>query len=202
MPPVALPRRMSAGSQLTFHAPIRVGDAVRRVSTMSSIEEKDGRTGALIFVKVRHQVFCNGAVEPALTEFHDIVYRPAAQAGAAAPAPMVGPSAGGGREPSCLTMYCCPVFGADFQRAPHPLPPPACICGGGLSRSGGAWAAHRDADDGPVAARTPARRGGEFRVSCGAAFVRSASVFGAWRYRRRRSDWCSRKNRTPVGAGP
>lgn len=94
MPPVALPRRMSAGSQLTFHAPIRVGDAVRRVSTISSIQEKDGRTGALIFVKVRHQVFCNGAVEPALTEFHDIVYRPAAQAGAAAPAPPVGPSSG------------------------------------------------------------------------------------------------------------
>jgi 3-methylfumaryl-CoA hydratase len=33
LPPVPLPRRMWAGSQLSFHSPIRVGDAVRRVST-------------------------------------------------------------------------------------------------------------------------------------------------------------------------
>ena len=92
MPPVVLPRRMWAGSQFTFHAPVRLGDAVRRISTISSIKEKDGRTGALIFVKLRHQLFCNGAVDAALTEFHDIVYRPAAQAGDAAPPPQAAPA--------------------------------------------------------------------------------------------------------------
>ena len=34
-----------------------------------------GRTGKLVFVKVRHEVRCNGAADPALIEFHDIVYR-------------------------------------------------------------------------------------------------------------------------------
>jgi 3-methylfumaryl-CoA hydratase len=31
-----------------------------------------------VFVKVRHELRCNGAADPALTEFHDIVYREAA----------------------------------------------------------------------------------------------------------------------------
>ena len=38
---------------------------------------KDGRSGPLVFVKVRHELRCNGATDPALIEFHDIVYREA-----------------------------------------------------------------------------------------------------------------------------
>ncbi len=94
MPPVDLPRRMWAGSQLRFHAPIRVGDAVRRVSTIMGVQQKDGRSGALVFVKVRHQVFCNAAPDAALTEFHDIVYRAAARVGEAAPAQQAAPGSG------------------------------------------------------------------------------------------------------------
>lgn len=92
MPPVPLPRRMWAGSQFEFHSPIRVGDAVRRVSTIAGVSEKTGRSGPLVFVKVRHEVFCNGGTEPAITEFHDIVYREAARPGDAAPPPEPAPS--------------------------------------------------------------------------------------------------------------
>ena len=77
MPPVPLPRRMWAGSQFEFHAPVRVGDAVARKSTIADVTQKSGRSGPLVFVKVRHELFTNGADSPALTEFHDIVYRPA-----------------------------------------------------------------------------------------------------------------------------
>jgi 3-methylfumaryl-CoA hydratase len=91
MPPVSLPRRMWAGSQFEFHSPIRVGDAVRRVSTIAGVNEKSGRTGPLVFVKVRHQVFCNQDARPALTEFHDIVYREPARPGDAAPPPQSAP---------------------------------------------------------------------------------------------------------------
>jgi len=87
VPPVPLPRRMWAGSQFRFHSPIRVGDAVQRVSTIDSVSEKTGRTGPLVFVKVRHQVFCNDSAQPALTEFHDIVYREPARPGEVAPPP-------------------------------------------------------------------------------------------------------------------
>lgn len=91
MPPVPLPRRMWAGSQFEFHSPIRVGDAVRRVSTIAGVSEKAGRTGPLVFVKVRHEVICNGGTEPAITEFHDIVYREPARPEEAAPPPQPAP---------------------------------------------------------------------------------------------------------------
>jgi 3-methylfumaryl-CoA hydratase len=77
LPPVPLPRRMWAGSQFEFRAPICVGDAVERRSTIDDVTVKQGRTGTLVFVKVRHELRCNGAAEAALVEFHDIVYRDA-----------------------------------------------------------------------------------------------------------------------------
>ena len=77
LPPVPLPRRMWAGSQFEFRAPVRVGDAVERTSTITDVSSKEGRTGRLVFVKVRHEVRCNGAADAAIVEFHDIVYREA-----------------------------------------------------------------------------------------------------------------------------
>ena len=77
LPPVPLPRRMWAGSQLAFHRPLRVGDELTRVSTIQSVTEKSGRTGRLVFVKVRHEIRTADSDDVALTEFHDIVYRDA-----------------------------------------------------------------------------------------------------------------------------
>ena len=91
MPPVALPRRMWAGSQFEFRAQLRVGDAVVRTSTIDKVLRKQGRSGELVFVTVRHELRCNGAVEPALVEFHDIVYREARRPGEAEPPPQLAP---------------------------------------------------------------------------------------------------------------
>ncbi len=87
LPPVPLPRRMWAGSQFEFRSPLCVGDRVARTSTIEDVTSKQGRSGALVFVKVRHELFCNSAAEPALVEFHDIVYRNAKQPGDAEPLP-------------------------------------------------------------------------------------------------------------------
>jgi len=92
LPPVELPRRMWAGSQFTFHAPLCIGDRVERTSTIVNITEKEGRTGRLVFVKVQHAIRCAGQSAPALTECHDIVYRAAPQPGDVAPAPLQAPS--------------------------------------------------------------------------------------------------------------
>jgi 3-methylfumaryl-CoA hydratase len=92
MPPVPLPRRMWAGSQFEFLAPVRVGDALVRISTIADVTVKSGRTGQLVFVKVRHELRCNGAAEAALVEFHDIVYRDAQRADDAAPPPQAAPA--------------------------------------------------------------------------------------------------------------
>lgn len=76
LPPVELPRRMWAGGRLEFHAPLRAGDAAEKISTIKSVAQKQGRTGALVFVTVEHQV--KSAAGLCVTEEHDIVYREAA----------------------------------------------------------------------------------------------------------------------------
>src|SRR5216110_129799 len=92
LPPVPLPRRMWAGSQFEFSRPPRVGDHITRVSTIAEVTEKPGRTGPLVFVKVRHEIRANDERLPAIVEFHDIVYREAAKPDDAAPAPKAAPS--------------------------------------------------------------------------------------------------------------
>ncbi len=92
LPPVPLPRRMWAASQFTFHKPLRVGDALTRTSTIENVSEKNGRTGPLVFVTVRHEIRCGADEDIALTEFHDIVYRESASADDVAPAPKAAPA--------------------------------------------------------------------------------------------------------------
>ena len=92
LPPVPLPRRMWAGSRFAFHRPLRVGEAVRRTSTIADVTHKEGRTGPLVFVLVRHEIAGEGGGGPALVEEHDIVYREAPAPGEAAPAPRPAPA--------------------------------------------------------------------------------------------------------------
>lgn len=73
LPPVPLPRRMWAGGSFTFHSGIRIGEEVTRHSTISDVQFKEGRSGALCFVTVRHEIFANGRA--VLSERQDIVYR-------------------------------------------------------------------------------------------------------------------------------
>jgi 3-methylfumaryl-CoA hydratase len=93
LPPVPLPRRMWAGSQFEFRQPLRVGDRIRRVSTIADVTEKSGRTGPLVFVKVRHEITANEQSAASVIEFHDIVYREAPKADDVPPPPKVAPQA-------------------------------------------------------------------------------------------------------------
>ncbi len=88
LPPVPLPRRMWAGGRLQWleQNPLRVGDAVRRLSRIESVTHKAGRTGDLLFVLVKHEV--HNAKGLALTEQHDIVYRAPARPGDLLPSPI------------------------------------------------------------------------------------------------------------------
>lgn len=92
MPPVELPRRMWAGSDFEFHEPLLIGDQLSRTSTIVDVKEKSGRTGSLIFVKVRHEIRRNGHGNVALTEHHNIVYRGAPDPADAPPPPQPAPS--------------------------------------------------------------------------------------------------------------
>jgi 3-methylfumaryl-CoA hydratase len=90
LPPVPLPRRMWAGGRLEFFHPLRIGDSITRVSRITDVKHKLGRTGSLVFVVVRHEI--SNAQGVALTEEHDIVYRGHPNPGEAPPAPQPAPS--------------------------------------------------------------------------------------------------------------
>jgi len=90
LPPVTLPRRMWAGGRLEFHQPILIGDALRRTSTIADLRRREGRSGALVFVTVRHEIERAGV--SLLSEEHDIVYRDLPGAGTRAPAAEMAPT--------------------------------------------------------------------------------------------------------------
>ena len=73
LPPVSLPRRMIAGGQIRWHHPLHVGEVITRRSSVVDVRHKEGRTGQLVFVKLRHEI--SGSEGLALTEESDIVYR-------------------------------------------------------------------------------------------------------------------------------
>lgn len=81
LPPITLPRRMWAGSTIAYQRPIRLGMAMRRISHIEAISEKTGRSGQLVFVRLRHDIETVDGL--ALREWQDIVYREAR--GASAP---------------------------------------------------------------------------------------------------------------------
>ena len=90
LPPIDLPRRMWAGGRLQFQQPLQVGDVITRTSRIASVDAKSGKSGALAFVTVRHEIGCPRGV--AIVEEHDIVYRDAPQPGAAAATPQAAPT--------------------------------------------------------------------------------------------------------------
>ena len=90
LPPVPLPRRMWAGSRMAFFRPLRIGDAIRRESHIADVKVKEGRSGTLVFVTVRHEI--TRGDEKLLTDEHDIVYRDLQKADGNAPTARSAPN--------------------------------------------------------------------------------------------------------------
>jgi 3-methylfumaryl-CoA hydratase len=114
LPPVALPRRMWAGGDIAFLAPIGLGSRLTRRSTVQNIAPKTGRSGAMVFVTLLHEISADGA--PALIERQEIVYREAARAGSPAPAGEAAAQSPGARvivpDPVLLFRFSALTFNA------------------------------------------------------------------------------------------
>ena len=87
LPPVTLPRRMWASGELRISMPLCVGETVTKTSTILSVDEKHGRTGKLVFVRVGHVFSGNQGGD--MNEEHQIVYREAPAPGAVPPPPLL-----------------------------------------------------------------------------------------------------------------
>lgn len=74
-PPIPLPRRMWAASEMEFLAPLERGASITRSSRIATITEKEGASGKLGFVTVEHLTRVNGT--EAVREVQTLVYRDA-----------------------------------------------------------------------------------------------------------------------------
>ena len=73
LPPVALPRRMWAGCQTTFLDTLKIGDQVKKRSSVIDVNLKNGKSGLLCFVKAKYEFYVDKKL--VIEELHDIVYR-------------------------------------------------------------------------------------------------------------------------------
>lgn len=140
LPPVALPRRMLAGRRVALPGTLRAGDLARKRSTITAITPKTGRSGAMVFVTLRHEITAGGAL--VATEEQDVVYREAARPGGVA-AGEAAPE-GAWREaflpdPVLLFRYSAITFNghrihydADYARGVEGYPGP--VVNGGLTQ--------------------------------------------------------------------
>lgn len=142
LPPVPLPRRMFAGRRTWFNAPIRIGAEIRRISRIAAITPKQGRSGAMIFVTIRHGIACDGV--ECVVEEQDLVYRAAAQPGAAPPAeaPLALPTEAlrSGFTPDTTLLFRYSAVGNNGHRIHYDAPYatgtegyPALVVNGGIT---------------------------------------------------------------------
>lgn len=129
-PPFDLPRRMWAGSSLVFHAPVSVGQRLQRITTIESITPKEGASGRLCFVVLRHEVTAD--CELAIVDRQTVVYREAATVDPSGPssrrAPRPDAPAPEGwdwvseRRPSEMTLFRYSALTFNTHRIHYDLP--------------------------------------------------------------------------------
>lgn len=73
VPETGLPRRMWAGGRLQFHTPLILGTRTQKTTYLEQVSHKQGRSGPLAFVTLRHEISQCGALT--VTEWQDLVYR-------------------------------------------------------------------------------------------------------------------------------
>lgn len=73
LPKLPLPRRMYAGTRITFHAPLLVGDRLRRETELTDLQVREGSTGTLIVTTQTRRTSTPRGL--AMTEEADTVFR-------------------------------------------------------------------------------------------------------------------------------
>ncbi len=74
IPDHGLPRRMWAAGKMVVHSPLKAGIEAEKITTLESVTKKDGNSGPLAFVRLRHDYRQRRGL--CLTEWQELVYRP------------------------------------------------------------------------------------------------------------------------------
>jgi 3-methylfumaryl-CoA hydratase len=115
LPPISLPRRMWVASRVRFERSLLVGSEVTRTSQILDVASKEGRSGKLVFVRIRHDLENHHG--PLISEEQDVVYRDATPAGyTAATGPLAPADSTWSRkvvpDPVLLFRYSADTFNA------------------------------------------------------------------------------------------
>lgn len=123
-PPVSLPRRMFAGSEMQFHRPLIAGAPAMQMRVLEALEAKQGKSGALLLGRVRIEIWQEG--EKALEEVQSIVWRgdgPAQSLPVPLPVPASPPPAGDAQfTPEPVQLFLFSAATANAHRIHYDLP--------------------------------------------------------------------------------
>lgn len=141
LPPIPLPRRMFVGRSVSFPGVLRVGDRASKRSEIAAVTQKEGRSGTLVFLKVRHTIEVAG--EPVVIEDQEVVYRdaPSGEAKATPPTPVPADGAWAAQyemDPVLVFRYSALTwnghrihYDADYARRAEGYP--GCVMNGALT---------------------------------------------------------------------
>ena len=90
IPDLGLPRRMWAGGNLQFHAPLRIGINTQKKTKIIDVTHKEARTGPLAIVTLQHTFIQEDRV--CVTEDQSLIYRADTVAGDKTPVPPMAPT--------------------------------------------------------------------------------------------------------------
>lgn len=88
LPPVPLPRRMWAAGEARYIKALIIGEAAKRISTIEAVDLKEGSSGTLVFVTVKHEIYQQDSL--CISQIQNIVYREQPAADAPLP-PVISP---------------------------------------------------------------------------------------------------------------
>jgi 3-methylfumaryl-CoA hydratase len=78
LPDLPFHKRMFGGSDITFHAPVQIGEKVQRTGRVTSVELKKGRSGEFYLVNLRQEYRAEGRL--LIEEDQKMVYRATVEA--------------------------------------------------------------------------------------------------------------------------
>ena len=121
LPPVSLPRRMFAASEMMFQGALLIGEEATQTATVKSVSHKSGKTGHLVLVEVENRLAQGGSDR--VIETQTIIYR---EAGGRTPAIVPGdvaPRDGDVRwEPSTVELFRFSAVTFNAHRIHYDLP--------------------------------------------------------------------------------
>jgi 3-methylfumaryl-CoA hydratase len=79
LPNLGLPRIVFGGRNIRFIRDIPIGSRMKRVSKLTAVDRKEGRSGKFAVASIQHDTFIADDAEPAIVEIYNYVMREAAK---------------------------------------------------------------------------------------------------------------------------